>query len=89
MAKAVAVFEGVKPREVMTYYQVAIREDGVVYERWDETSSRLRLSQWSGWYSTGEIIDPNSIPSECRGLSRSPNEEHVRLPNEAPVKEVA
>lgn len=55
MAKAIAIFVG----GIQELRQVAVREDGAVFKRFQEKDPRFGY-RWSAWKPTGEVLGENA-----------------------------
>jgi len=72
MSKAIAVFAG----GITELRQIAIRDDGTVFSRWQEWHPSYGY-HWQPWRITGETLSTNALANldEYLGLRRaSPND---------------
>jgi hypothetical protein len=68
MSKAIAVFIG----GFTELRQIAIRDDGTVFSRWQEWHPSYGY-HWQPWRTTGETLSPDALPNidEYHGLHRA------------------
>lgn len=82
MAKAVALYTG----GITELREVAVREDGVEFSRWQTRDPRFGY-RWGAWRETGAWHDPKALPGEVQNgfctLRRSSDHGRRRLPGPA------